>query len=81
MKTVFVDLDRTGRGGRFYTDLFRWERDGLQAGDIILVRGDSVPERSARLIAANELGAELEFLDEVPARRGGAGNDPGGREL
>jgi len=64
MRTVFVDYNHAGWGHRFYTALFRWERDGLHAGDVILVRGDSVPERPARVIAVDELGVELEYVDE-----------------
>ena len=72
MREVFVDYNHTGWGQRFYTDLFRWERDGLHAGDTVLVRCDSVPERRARVVAVCELGAELEYV-EPPGSAGSIG--------
>ena len=71
MRRVFVDYNHTGWGRSFYTELFRWERDGLHAGDVVLVGGDSIPERPARVIAVDELGVELEYVnsEEPPLGR------------
>jgi hypothetical protein len=64
MREVFVDYNHIGHACRFRTRLFRSEREGLSVGDIVLVIGDSVEPRQARVIALTDEGreAELEFL-------------------
>ena len=64
MREVFVDYNHIGHACRFRTRLFRSEREGLSVGDIVLVIGDSVEPRQARVIALtdDDREAELEFL-------------------
>lgn len=64
MREVFVDYNHIGHACRFRTRLFRSEREGLSVGDTVLVIGDSVEPRQARVIALTDDGreAELEFL-------------------
>lgn len=61
MRTVFVDYNRVGRATRFRTQLFRSEREGLRPDEEVLVTGDAVPDRVARVIEVDETGAVLEF--------------------
>jgi hypothetical protein len=64
MRGVFVDYNHVGHACRFRTRLFRSEREGLEVGDIVLVVGDAVEPRQARVVALTDEGreAELEFL-------------------
>ncbi|MGH9039940.1 MAG: hypothetical protein ACRDZ3_06895 [Acidimicrobiia bacterium] len=64
MREVFVDYNHIGHACRFRTRLFKSEREGLAAGDVVLVIGDSVEARQARVLELSEDGreAELEFL-------------------
>ena len=64
MREVFVDYNHIGHACRFRTRLFRSEREGLSVGDVVLVIGDSVEPRQARVLALTDDGreAELEFL-------------------
>jgi len=64
MREVLVDYSRIGHADRFRIRLFRSEREGLSVGDIVLVVGDSVEPRQARVMALTDEGreAELEFL-------------------
>jgi hypothetical protein len=64
MREVFVDYNHIGHARRFRTRLFRSERDGLRVGDKVLVVGDAVEPRHAKVIELAEAGreAELEFL-------------------
>ena len=61
---MLVDYNHIGHGCRFRTRLFRSEREGLGVGDIVLVVGDSVEPRQARVVALTDDGreAELEFV-------------------
>jgi hypothetical protein len=69
MREMFIDYNHIGHGCRFRIRLFRSEREGLGVGDIVLVVGDSVEPRQARVIALAEDGreAELEFLTVTQA--------------
>jgi hypothetical protein len=64
VRQVFVDYNHIGHACRFRTRLFRSEREGLEVGDIVLVVGDAVEPRQARVIELADEGreAELEFL-------------------
>lgn len=61
MRTVLVDYNRVGHATRFRTQLFRSEREGLLPGEQVLVTGDAVPDRVARVIEVDDTGALLEF--------------------
>lgn len=61
MKRIFVDYTRIGHADQvkqFRTRLFGSERDGLVPGTIVIIEGDSVPDREATFI---------EFLDDQTA--------------
>jgi hypothetical protein len=64
MREIFVDYNHIGCASRFRTRLFRSEREGLQVGDVVLVVGDAVEPRQARVVALTDEGreAELEFI-------------------
>lgn len=63
-REVFVDYNHVGHACRFRTRLFRSEREGLKVGDIVVVVGDAVEPRQARVVELSEDGreAELEFV-------------------
>lgn len=63
MREVFVDYNHIGHPRRFRTRLFRSEREGLEVGDVVLVVGDAVEPRQARVVQMTDGGreAELEF--------------------
>ncbi len=64
MREVFVDYNHIGHASRFRTGLFRSEREGLEVGDVVLVVGDAVEPREARVVQMTDDGreAELEFV-------------------
>jgi hypothetical protein len=64
MREVFVDYNHVGHACRFRTRLFRSEREGLEVGDVVLVVGDAVEPREARVVQMTDDGreAELEFV-------------------
>lgn len=63
MAEVFVDYNQIGSAKRFVIPLFLEERQGLRCGDHVLVRGDDVAPREAKVLALRDSGrnAELEF--------------------
>lgn len=61
MKRIFVDYTRIGHADevkQFRTRLFGSERDGLVPGTIVIIEGDSVPDREATFV---------EFIDDQTA--------------
>lgn len=64
MREIFVDYNHIGHACRFQTRLFRSEREGLEVGDVVLVVGDAVEPRQAKVVGLTDGGreAELEFL-------------------
>jgi hypothetical protein len=61
MKRIFVDYTRIGHADevkQFRTRLFGSERDGLVPGIIVIIEGDSVPDREATFV---------EFIDDQTA--------------
>ena len=61
MKRVFVDYTRIGHADevtQFRTRLFGSERDGLVRGTVVIIEGDSVPDREATFV---------EFIDDQTA--------------
>ncbi|HVW32573.1 MAG TPA: hypothetical protein VHL53_08550 [Acidimicrobiia bacterium] len=72
MREIFVDFNHVGHACRFRTRLFRSEREGLQVGDVVLVVGDAVEPRPARVLELAEDGREVElaFLDEADPKVG-----------
>ena len=49
-KKLFVDYTRIGYATRFRTSVFKADRDGLEPGTTVIVTGDSVPDRRARVV-------------------------------
>ncbi len=73
MLSIELDDARTGCGRQFETPLFPREARRLHVGEAVLVRGDAVEDRLARVVEL-EVGSPrgvFEFLDapdvEVPA--------------
>lgn len=64
MREVFVDYNHIGHACRFRTRLFRSERQGLMVGEVVLVVGDAVEPRQARVVELSDDGREagLEFV-------------------
>jgi hypothetical protein len=61
MKRIFVDYTRIGHVDEvkhFRTRLFGSERDGLVPGTVVIIEGDSVPDREATFV---------EFIDDQTA--------------
>ena len=61
MKRIFVDYTRIGHADevkQFRTRLFGSERDGLVSGTVVIIEGDSVPDREATFV---------EFVDDQTA--------------
>jgi hypothetical protein len=61
VKKIFVDYTRIGHADevkQFRTRLFGSERDGLVPGTVVLIEGDSVPDREATFV---------EFIDDQTA--------------
>ena len=61
MKRIFVDYTRIGHADevkQFRTRLFGSERDGLVPGTVVIIEGDSVPDREATFV---------EFIDDQTA--------------
>jgi hypothetical protein len=61
MKRIFVDYTRIGHADgveQFRTRLFGSERDGLVPGTVVVIEGDSVPDREATFV---------EFVDDQMA--------------
>jgi hypothetical protein len=61
MKRIFVDYTRIGHADevkQFRTRLFGSERDGLLPGTVVIIEGDSVPDREAMFV---------EFIDDQTA--------------
>jgi hypothetical protein len=53
MKRIFVDHTRVGHADevkQFRTRLFGSERDGLVPGTVVIIEGDSVPDREATFV-------------------------------
>ena len=61
MREVFVDYNHIGHARRFPTRLFRSEREALEVGEVVLVAGDSVEPRQARVIELSNDGREVEL--------------------
>jgi hypothetical protein len=61
MREIFVDYSHIGRACRFRTRLFKSEREGLEVGEVVLVGGDSVEPRQARVIELTNDGREVEL--------------------
>lgn len=64
MRQVFVDYNHIGHACGFRTRLLRSEREGLAVGEVVLVVGDAVEPRPARVVELSDDGreAELEFV-------------------
>jgi hypothetical protein len=61
VKRIFVDYTRIGHADevkQFRTRLFGSERDGLVPGTVVIIEGDSVPDREATFV---------EFIDDQTA--------------
>jgi hypothetical protein len=61
MKRIFVDYTRIGHADevkQFRTRLFGSERDGLVPGTVVIIEGDSVPDRDSTFV---------EFIDDQTA--------------
>ena len=61
MKRIFVDYTGIGHADevkQFRTRLFGSERDGLVPGTVVIIEGDSVPDREATFV---------EFIDDQTA--------------
>ena len=73
MLTIELDDTRTGRGRQSETPLFLREAQRLHVGETVLVRGDAVEDRLARVVEldVDDPRGVFEFLDapdvEVPA--------------
>jgi len=61
MREVFVDYSHIGHACRFRTRLFKPEREGLEVGEVVLVVGDYVEPRPARVFELTNDGREVEL--------------------
>jgi hypothetical protein len=73
MKRIFVDYTRIGHADevkQFRTRLFGSERNGLVPGTVVIIEGDSVPDREATFIEfVDEQMAVFSFVPMVGATR------------
>ena len=67
MVTINVDYSRVGRSSRFSTHVFAEERAALHVGDVVVVTGDDVEDRRARVVAFHDEDRSAEF-EFVPVR-------------
>jgi hypothetical protein len=79
MKRVFVDYTRIGHADaveHFRTRLFGSERDGLVPGTVVMIEGDSVPDREATFVEfIDDQTAMFSFVPVVGPARRAAGSD------
>jgi hypothetical protein len=61
MREIFVDYSHIGHACRFRTRLFKPEREGLEVGEVVLVVGDAVEARQARVVEMSTDGREVEL--------------------
>ncbi len=64
MVKINVDYARVGRSASFRIHLFTDERQSLHVGDVVVVTGDDVEERTARVVTFfdDDRTAQFEFV-------------------
>jgi hypothetical protein len=69
METFLIDFIRIGRAERIRVPLWPEHRGNVKAGSVVLVKGDDVPDRRAKVESLSPDGrhANLHFLSDLPS--------------